>query len=476
MMQSQGHQSIATLTVDTNERQSLADAATERSILVVTMDGSCQAFDFGARTSLTIGRAEPADILLSEPSLSRLHACFRREDRALRVVDLGSRNGTWVAGQRIQEAVLAIGSTAQLGRASVSLQLQAATSPRTKTSADVSSVCNVPEQMIRHSRAMLQLHELVQRTAQHRIGVLLFGETGTGKELIAAALHEQGPRRNRPFKVVNCAAIPETLVESVLFGHVKGAFTGATRDQAGAFAQAHGGTVFLDEVGELSRDAQAALLRVLDTHRLCPVGGSLDIEVDVRVIAATHRDLACMTRSGSFRLDLYHRLKGMVLHIPPLRERREEIAPLAKYFLRRAGSTLELSRDALACMYAYRWPGNVRELRNLIERAIVVSDGSEICLDDLPSELRDEATDEAQHSDARCAGARREPIALDEVSASNDALDLRASLEQHELALISEALQRSGGNRRTAARLLRLPLRTFERKLQAFGSRIRSAC
>jgi len=468
MSQSRCPESTATPAIDSNQRPSTADAPPERASLIVMMNGVCQAHALGAR-SLTIGRAAPADIVIPEPSLSRVHARFQLEERALRVVDLGSRNGTWIAGERIHDALLAPGMTAQVGPALVSLQLQASAATRPKSEAAAVLRSSAPEQMVRRSRAMLQLHETVHRAAQHRISVLLFGETGTGKELIATALHERSPRRNGPFKVVNCAAIPEALVESVLFGHVKGAFTGAARDQVGAFAQAHGGTVFLDEIGELSRDAQAALLRVLDTHRFCPIGASHEVEVDVRMVAATHRDLESMTRSGSFRLDLYHRLKGMVLQIPPLRERREEIEPLARHFLQRAGSKLELSTDALACMHAYTWPGNVRELRNVIERAIVVSNGQQIGVEDLPPELRHEPVDMSDDT------AELPVIPETAPRPENASLDLRASLEQHEFALISEALQRSGGNRRRAARMLRLPLRTFERKLQVFGSRLRSA-
>jgi DNA-binding NtrC family response regulator len=307
---------------------------------------------------------------------------------------------------------------------------------------------------------MLELQRVVERVAQRTIPVLLLGETGTGKEVIARELHRCSPRRGKPFVVVNCAAIPDGLVESTLFGCKRGAFTGADRDRPGAFVQAEGGTLFLDEVGELSAAAQAALLRALDSKRVCPVGDCHEIEVDARVVAATHRDLSAMKGQGSFRLDLYHRLNALTLELPPLRSRREEIAPLAEHFLLRAAhdsrtAVCRIEPEAMAKLVAYDWPGNVRELRNVIERAVALADAEAIRVADLPAALRDSPAGHEPHE--REDGWKPRPQGL------------RGELRGFEATLIRDALARAGGNRRDAARLLKLPLRTFERKLSTLG-------
>ena len=323
------------------------------------------------------------------------------------------------------------------------------------------------EQFVRQSPQMLELAQLVQRLAPRKISVLVLGETGTGKELVARELHEKSQRSHGPLQVVNCGAIPEHLTASVLFGHVRGAFTGADRDQQGVFGRAHGGTVFLDEVGELSAEAQAALLRVLDTQRVCPIGGRQELPVDVRVIAATHRNLVEMVERGTFRLDLYHRLNSVVLKIPTLRERSEEILPLAEHFIEKFAASEarpQLSSAASARLLAYHWPGNVRELRNVIERAVALCDGTFISERDLPQHvvygLRD--TPEAPLSAAPLQ--RMAPL-------EPSGLGLREALRQQEIALIEAALRTTHGNQKRAARLLQLPLRTFERKLRVLSIR-----
>jgi two-component system response regulator AtoC len=323
------------------------------------------------------------------------------------------------------------------------------------------------ERFVRQSPDMLELARMVERLAARKISVLVLGETGSGKELIARELHEKSPRSHGPLQVVNCGAIPEHLTASVLFGHVRGAFTGADRDQQGVFARAHGGTVFLDEVGELSGEAQAALLRVLDTQRVCPIGGRQEQAVDVRVVAATHRDLAEMVERGTFRLDLYHRLNSVVLKVPTLRERREEIVPLAEHFIERFGASdapLRLSHAACTRLLAYHWPGNVRELRNVVERAVALCDGSVICEQDLPEHV--------------CQVSQERPAQLPSASSlprttaiEPGTIGLREALRQQEIALIEAALRSTQGNQKRAARLLQLPLRTFERKLRVLSIR-----
>jgi len=317
--------------------------------------------------------------------------------------------------------------------------------------------------MVVKNPAMKQLMTTVKRVAQSTIAVLIHGETGTGKEVIARAIHESGPRRKQPLRCINCAAIPGTLIESVLFGHVQGAYTGADKTARGIFEQAEGGTVLLDEIGELAAGAQAALLRVLETKKVTRIGGDRELDVDVRVIAATHRDLEAMVEAGRFRQDLLYRLNTMIVRIPPLRERVDEIRPLAERFLkdarREAGSDVrEIDAESLAALEAYGWPGNVRELRNTIERAVVLAEGKAIRLVDLTDRIRNVAQ-------ARVAKAEAEA----EPEAPELPTDYREHLRKYETELILRALHKANGNQTEAARALKLPLRTLVHKIQTYG-------
>jgi two-component system response regulator AtoC len=304
--------------------------------------------------------------------------------------------------------------------------------------------------------------ELVERVASSVLPVLVIGETGTGKEVVAQALH----RRTGPMKSINCAAIPQNLLESVLFGHEKGAFTGADRQSKGVFEQADGGTLFLDEVGELPAGAQAALLRVLETKKIVRVGGDKEISVDVRVVAATHRDLEQMSREGAFRTDLYYRLHGVTIALPPLRERTDEIGPLADAFLREAcrenGRSLRgIDPEALAALGRWRWPGNVRELKNVVERAVVIARGDVVTVDDLPEKLR-----------AAPAVVASRPIeAQPSIPPSNEDYKdrLRREMARYETELIVNALTAANGNVTAAAQALRIPVRTLTHKMTALG-------
>ncbi|MBA3453267.1 MAG: sigma 54-interacting transcriptional regulator, partial [Deltaproteobacteria bacterium] len=289
------------------------------------------------------------------------------------------------------------------------------------------------------SAAMKEVMSTIKRLARSTITVLIHGETGTGKEVIARAIHESGPRKKRPLRSLNCAAIPVTLIESALFGHEQGAFTGADKAARGIFEQADGGTVLLDEVGELSSGAQAALLRVLETKQVTRVGGDKDINVDARVIAATHRDLEAMVEAGRFRQDLLYRLNTMTLRIPALRERVEEVRPLAERFLdeacRQAGTMPKtLDPKALAALERYAWPGNVRELRNAIERAVVLAETNVITPADLTDRIRGGS---AAHA------VEPEPA---EIPA-----DYKDHLRRYESELIVRALHKHSGNQTEAA-------------------------
>jgi DNA-binding NtrC family response regulator len=315
------------------------------------------------------------------------------------------------------------------------------------------------------SPPMVHVFNTLTKLGRSQVPVLLLGETGTGKEVVARALHQRSPRRARPMVSVNCGAIPQHLVESTFFGHERGAFTGAVQQQRGVFEAADGGTVFLDEIGELPPSAQSALLRVLETRRVVRVGSSREIEVDVRVVAATHRDLEAMSESGAFRLDLLYRLDVMTLTIPPLRERPEEVEPLVMRFLRQANEAAGLSvrgidPGAMALLRSYAWPGNVRELRNAIERAVVVADGPCITEADLPQRIR-------------AARAAEPPSEREDDDPGGDApaddAGFKARLQRYEAGLIVEALRDAGWNQTAAAHALGMPLRTLVHKIRALG-------
>jgi DNA-binding NtrC family response regulator len=306
--------------------------------------------------------------------------------------------------------------------------------------------------------AMEQLFEAVDRLSRSTIPVLIYGETGTGKEVVARAIHERGPRNGRPLLCVNCGAIPRQLVESTLFGHTKGAFTGAEAASEGVFGAADGGTVLLDEIGELPLEAQVALLRVLETGRLARVGTPAEVVVDVRVLAATHRDLEAMCDDGSFRRDLFYRLDAVTLSIPPLRERPGEIVALVEHFLDNAMQSSSsrvtgISSEAMHALQRYHWPGNLRELRNTIERAVVIARGDRIAVEDLPQRVTKSTTS-------------AEAAVRPEDSADDPSLDLRARVRRFEAWAIIEALRAEGGNKTHAAKRLKMPFRTLMHKIK----------
>jgi DNA-binding NtrC family response regulator len=324
------------------------------------------------------------------------------------------------------------------------------------------------------SDAMRRVYALVDRVARATLPVLVLGETGVGKELVSRALHERSVRKSGPFVAINCASIPASLLESVLFGHEKGAFTGANERRLGVFEQAHGGSVFLDEVGELAASAQAALLRVLETKKLSRVGSNKEIEVDVRVIAATHRDLAGMVAQGTFREDLMFRLDALSLRVPPLRERVEEIEPLALRFLEQAESQWSvgpkrLSDEAKNVLRSYRWPGNVRQLKNVIERAAVVCTGPEITLDDLPDAITQMGEQSDSVAEAALAPELRKERAFGPLLENDSTLTFADRVAAFEARLIRDALAKTAGNQTKAATLLKIPRRTLTNKIHMLG-------
>jgi DNA-binding NtrC family response regulator len=308
--------------------------------------------------------------------------------------------------------------------------------------------------IVGHSPSMHAALEVTRRAAPTSATVLLLGESGTGKEVLARALHRWSTRAGRPFVVVNCVALSEELLESELFGHEKGAFTGAHQQKRGKLEVAHGGTVFLDEIGDIRPSLQAKLLRVLQDQTFERVGGTRPIRTDVRFVAATNRELDLAVRRGQFRLDLYYRLHVVTVTLPPLRERPDDVPALARHFLERYRREVKrdltgVTPEALACLRRYPWPGNVRELENAIERAVVLADGPEIGLRDLPAEVRETGLAGGLIRD----GAR----------------SFHASIEEYKRGLIASALRRASGNRTQAARMLGLQRTYLSRIIRDLG-------
>jgi DNA-binding NtrC family response regulator len=309
------------------------------------------------------------------------------------------------------------------------------------------------ENLIGKSEPMQEVFSLIQRVAPSNASVLITGESGTGKELVARAIHYNSPRRNLAFVAVNLAAIPETLIEAELFGYRRGAFTDAREDRAGLFSEADGGTIFLDEIGELAGGLQAKLLRVLQEREIRPLGATRQQKVDVRVIAATNRDLEEMMSDGRFREDLYYRLNVVQVAIPPLRQRPDDIIPLAEHFLSHFSSkcnpprSLRLSAEAQRALLAFPWPGNVRELENALERGVALAAGDEITVHDLPSHVLDR-----RDSDFLAGAVAR-----------------RLKLSELEREYIERVLEDEGRNKTRAAQRLGLDRKTLYRKLDEYA-------
>jgi two-component system, NtrC family, response regulator AtoC len=306
---------------------------------------------------------------------------------------------------------------------------------------------------------MRRIQTLVQRVAATDVTVLITGESGTGKEVVARIVHNLSPRAHRPFVPINCAAIPHQLLESELFGHARGAFTGAHSARAGMFHLAEGGTIFLDEIGEIPLALQPKLLRVLQDGEVRPVGADRSASVNVRVIAATNKDLAQELEAGTFREDLFYRLQVIPIHLPPLRSRRSDIPLLVEHFLAKAnrkyGLTAKISSEVCVYLWEYDWPGNVRELENIVERLVVLCENGQINLADLPTNI--------------CSFVSEKKIP--QPTLSNKELDFRSALWQFEQRLIDEAMRLADGNKTVAARMLKLKRTTLVAKLRGRSSR-----
>jgi transcriptional regulator with GAF, ATPase, and Fis domain len=327
-------------------------------------------------------------------------------------------------------------------------------------------------EIVGQSRQIVEALETIQHVAASECSILITGETGTGKELVARATHRASKRRSGPFVPVNCAAIPDTLLETELFGHLKGAFTGATTSRSGRFVAANGGTIFLDEIGDLPLAAQAKLLRVLEERVVSPVGSDTDIPVDVRIVAATHRNLEEMVAQGKFRADLYFRLAVVPIHLPALRERGDDIELIADLCVARArervGRAVEgLDASARSALRSYSWPGNVRELSHLIERAVLLARRARLGDADLqvPGAKKHPTLRIAKMEDT-AAGTMPDLAA----AGIDSSLDLRTALENLERQLIDRALNKANGNRTEAAALLGLNRTTLVEKLRKYAT------
>jgi len=311
--------------------------------------------------------------------------------------------------------------------------------------------------IVAQSPSMLEIFETIKKIADYKTTIMLYGESGTGKELVAKAIHYNSLRRNRRFIAINCGAIPENLLESELFGHKKGAFTDALRDKKGLFEEAEGGTILLDEIGELPLHLQVKMLRVIQENEIRPVGDTRIVPIDVRLIAATLRDLETDVLDGRFRDDLYYRLNVVTIRVPPLRERKEDIPLLLNHFIKKHQEKLGLTvygiaKDALAVLLDHDWPGNIRELENCIERAMILTEGDEITLASLPKTVRSSGSEAPVYA-----------------APDQDDLSIKTHSRALEESLIRRALAKTGGNRTHAAKLLEISHRTLLYKLKEYN-------
>lgn len=428
---------------------------------------------------IVLGRGADADVQIADGSLSRAHAAIH-VGPSLLLEDLGSANGTRIqpgllgqldqddrtakagelerrltAGERV---VVRAGTTFRIGAVTVAVQTTQATAPTARTRAVPSAGPTTaraqasvppPSQIIADEPAMVELFAMAERAARRELPILILGETGTGKEVLAETIWRQSPRAGRPLLRLNCGALSSSLLESELFGYRRGAFTGADRDKPGLVESADGGTVFLDEIGDAAPEVQTKLLRVLDQGEVMRLGALEPKRVDVRFLAATHRDLEAMVAAGTFRADFFYRISSVTLRIPPLRERRREIARYAERF----AHPRRLTPDALTALDGYDWPGNIRQLRNVIEAASVAASGEVI---------------DAAHLALPSPRRSQPPLAVPPAAPHDDGL---TPAERTERDRILTALTETAGNQTRAARLLGISRGTLYARLDKYGIR-----
>lgn len=433
-----------------------------RALLIIEKHGQSRLVPLPIAGTLVIGRAPGVDLQLQSPSASRQHARLQLSSAAATLADLDSHNGTRLNGERLargEERPVAVGDIITI--CDTTLVLRTAAPPTEELPAEGQVVDLGGHTVLLADSAMLRLYAQLERLGPSDLSVLLQGETGTGKELCAAALHHYSRRRGRPFVAINSATLQENLAESELFGHERGAFSGAVAQKPGKLEVADGGTVFLDEVADLPLAVQAKLLRVLEDNRLTRVGGVKELSVNVRIVAATHKELDEEIRAGRFRKDLYFRLSVALLRVPPLRERQGELPLLARRLLgqacqRQGVGAKSLSAEAMERLQAHAFPGNVRELKNLMEYLAATVRTDVIRCEDLDERLGPSGgPTQAAGAGSVGDGAKLRPLR-------------EANLEGERRAIVA-ALAETGGNKTRAAKLLNIPVRTFFEKLKRHG-------
>jgi len=408
----------------------------DRAVLRIT-EGPGKGTSIEVTSGLTIGSRPDSDLRLEDPTVSRKHAEISRTADGFLLQDLGSTNGTFLNGVQIDRAYLRNGAVVTVGETSMVF----GTGEGAPLKGDPAPAAF--GEMVAVSEPMLKAFALLEGLAASNITVLIEGETGTGKELAARAVHDRSPRADRPFVIFDCSTVPGQLMESELFGHTRGAFTGASEARPGAVEEAEGGTLFLDEIGELPPDLQPKLLRLLDNKEFKRVGTSERKTADVRFVAATNVDLEEQVKKDLFRRDLYFRISAAKVTLLPLRERPKDILELARHFIdiinRQQGRNLILKKDALGALSKHPWPGNVREMKNLLETAAALCSSDKISAKELPFQTAESAV----AGDGSLAGA--------------------------EEVAIREALEKAGNNRRKAARMLGIAPSTLYAKMKKFG-------
>ncbi len=390
-----------------------------------------------------IGTDVDCDLVVQDTFMSSFHCRISLQEGRWTLSDLASTNGTTVNGLRVREAELPPAAVLQIGHTTARFEIQGVRPAKTQDGVEMYGG------MVALSTSMHAVFARTQKLAMVQAAVLVHGPSGAGKELVARALHDMSPRRERPYLPLNCGALHAALIESELFGHEKGAFTGADVQKKGAFEATSGGTLFLDEIGELPLDLQPKLLRVLENGTIRRVGGTAEIPVDVRIVAATHRRLEELVKSGRFREDLFHRLYVLSIEIPPLRERVEDVVPLAYHFLASQISLgrgeFKLTRDAELKLMAHAWPGNVRELKNAVLRAVLMCEGTTI-----------------DHGDLALSGSSFS-------AHENLAQQLVRQADSEERARVLAILDQTNQNRAEAARVMGLSKSTFHDRLKRLG-------